>query len=119
MTRKFKAGDIVKLEGKLIGGDDCATAYPLRLDLGLPGEYISFTVKGEYLEGCDLKLELVKAAPVELAVGQEYTKEGITRVILDILDGIVFYRHRNPHGSGRWFAEDLLADTFKERYAND
>ena len=69
MTRKFKVGDTVKLEGKLVEHDRAASSYPLKLELG-NHDYITFTSLGERLDGSGCVLELVEAAPVEIEIGK-------------------------------------------------
>ncbi len=118
MSRKFKTGDIVKLEGKLTDMGDGHT-YPLRLDLG-GGKALSFTREGKYTLASTLTLELVKAAPVEIEVGKSYTShDGGERVVLEVFDDRVFYRYRRLL-TARWdlgqrsiqsFAEACLGQT--------
>ena len=117
MTRKFKVGDIVKLEGKLVDNNDPNSAYTLKLELGAHARLI-FTPEGEYYPTSTKILELVEAAPVEIEIGKPYVVGGSTRVPLEIFDGRVFYRLKEPQDV-QWWAFDCSIELFQRRYIND
>jgi len=117
MSRKFRAGDIVKLEGELVEYGDSGHNYHLMLDLG--NNYaLTFTKEGKYRDDCIKTLELVKAAPVEIEIGKEYVVNGSKRVPLEILDGRVFYRVMTRHDT-HWGASDCTVEGFHREFIND
>ena len=117
MSRKFKAGDTVKLEGKLVAVDDHDERdikYALALDLGNKTK-LTFDESGRLWKTCTKTLELVKAAPVVLAIGQQHTVGAVTRVILEIAYGTVFYRFR-PTNGGAWQGGSKDVGDFERNY---
>lgn len=102
----FKVGDKVKLEGileKNTGGD--SKDYPLRLHL-VGGIRLTFIEDGRYRRNSRKPtLIMVEPAPEPLKVGQMWIDfDGVKRYILDILDGMVFYRYQMPNET-KWFGK--------------